>query len=167
MIRSLHQRAGIVTSAAAASIGSLPGSAARPLSSRALSIALENNVATKNSMGTKKCIMYDSRRPFHRSTFGLKSIDDVQVTIESSKSPSSSTKTELSTSSEAEGSTCSQGISNVEEDEEDEQEEMFVTADPVLGIGNIQEWGGPRRGGRMLEPTRFGDWERKGRCSDF
>ncbi|KAJ1641393.1 hypothetical protein T492DRAFT_919289 [Pavlovales sp. CCMP2436] len=25
------------------------------------------------------------------------------------------------------------------------------------------EYGGPRG----LEPTRFGDWERKGRCSDF
>ena len=30
-----------------------------------------------------------------------------------------------------------------------------------------REWGGPRRGGRLPEPTRFGDWERKGRCTDF
>jgi len=29
------------------------------------------------------------------------------------------------------------------------------------------EWGGPTRGGRLLEPTRYGDWERKGRCTDF
>ena len=26
---------------------------------------------------------------------------------------------------------------------------------------------GPMRGGRQQEPTRFGDWERKGRCTDF
>ena len=47
-----------------------------------------------------------------------------------------------------------------------EQEEMFVQADISLGHNKI-EWGGPRRGGRYSEPTRFGDWERKGRCTDF
>jgi Protein of unknown function (DUF1674) len=46
-------------------------------------------------------------------------------------------------------------------DKEDE-EQMFV-----LGPDGTQEWGGPTRGGRHAEPTRFGDWERKGRCSDF
>ena len=51
-------------------------------------------------------------------------------------------------------------------DDEMEQEEMFV--DPHASLGHDKrEWGGPRRGGRLLEPTRFGDWERKGRCSDF
>lgn len=29
------------------------------------------------------------------------------------------------------------------------------------------EYGGPTLGGKLMEPTRFGDWERKGRCSDF
>ncbi|MDX2221729.1 MAG: DUF1674 domain-containing protein [Rhodospirillaceae bacterium] len=29
--------------------------------------------------------------------------------------------------------------------------------------GPVPETGGPKG----LEPTRFGDWERKGRCSDF
>jgi hypothetical protein len=53
------------------------------------------------------------------------------------------------------------------EDEEDEQEEMFVVAHPLLGLGDIREWGGPTRGGALSEPTRFGDWERKGRCTDF
>ena len=48
-----------------------------------------------------------------------------------------------------------------EEAEEDEMEEMFVQG--PAGI----EWGGPTRGGNRPEPTRFGDWERKGRCSDF
>ena len=49
-----------------------------------------------------------------------------------------------------------------DDDDDDEYEEMFVrTNDDRL------EWGGPLRGGRMLEPTRFGDWERKGRCTDF
>mmetsp|Transcript_6901 Transcript_6901/g.9014 ORF Transcript_6901/g.9014 Transcript_6901/m.9014 type:complete len:168 (-) Transcript_6901:165-668(-) len=51
-------------------------------------------------------------------------------------------------------------------DSEEEQEEMFV--DPHESLGHSQrEWGGPRRGGRLAEPTRFGDWERKGRCTDF
>ena len=29
------------------------------------------------------------------------------------------------------------------------------------------EWGGPRKGGRFPEPTRYGDWEQKGRVTDF
>lgn len=41
------------------------------------------------------------------------------------------------------------------EDETEEYVDMFNT--------ETGEWGGPRG----LEPTRFGDWERKGRCSDF
>lgn len=53
-----------------------------------------------------------------------------------------------------------------EDDDEMEQEEMFV--DPHDSFKhNVREWGGPRRGGRLPEPTRFGDWERKGRCTDF
>lgn len=48
-----------------------------------------------------------------------------------------------------------------DEDEDDDMEEMFVAT--AIGL----EWGGPMRGGRMQEPTRFGDWERRGRCSDF
>lgn len=45
--------------------------------------------------------------------------------------------------------------------EDDGIEDMFV--DTRMG----KEWGGPMRGGRHLEPTRFGDWERQGRASDF
>ena len=53
-----------------------------------------------------------------------------------------------------------------DDDDEDEFEEMFV--DPHVSLGHQQkEWGGPTRGGRLAEPTRFGDWERKGRCTDF
>ena len=48
------------------------------------------------------------------------------------------------------------------EEEEDEYEDMFVKT-----VFKDIEWGGPLRGGRMLEPTRFGDWERKGRVTDF
>ena len=51
-------------------------------------------------------------------------------------------------------------------DDEMEQEEMFVDAHESFEF-QIPEWGGPRRGGRFPEPTRYGDWERKGRCSDF
>ena len=50
---------------------------------------------------------------------------------------------------------------DVETDDEDDMEDMFV--DTSMG----KEWGGPTRGGRMPEPTRFGDWERKGRATDF
>jgi hypothetical protein len=52
------------------------------------------------------------------------------------------------------------------DDDEMEQEEMWVDADPSLSTDK-REWGGPTRGGRLPEPTRYGDWERKGRCSDF
>ena len=48
-----------------------------------------------------------------------------------------------------------------DDDEENDMEEMFV--DGPAGV----EWGGPTRGGARPEPTRFGDWERKGRASDF
>ncbi len=51
---------------------------------------------------------------------------------------------------------------NIEDDDDEEYEDMFVKTN----FNNI-EWGGPLRGGRMPEPTRFGDWERKGRCTDY
>ena len=50
---------------------------------------------------------------------------------------------------------------NGNDDELDELEDMFV-----MGPKGI-EWNGPTRGGRQPEPTRYGDWERKGRASDF
>ncbi|KAL3670275.1 hypothetical protein V7S43_004588 [Phytophthora oleae] len=41
-------------------------------------------------------------------------------------------------------------------------------AEETVAIGpSGMEYGGPTRGGKLKEPTRFGDWERKGRCSDF
>ena len=51
-------------------------------------------------------------------------------------------------------------VDEIDEDDA-ELEDMFV--DTSMG----KEWGGPTRGGRMPEPTRFGDWERKGRATDF
>jgi hypothetical protein len=48
-----------------------------------------------------------------------------------------------------------------EDEEVDDLEEMFI--DGPAGV----EWGGPTRGGQRPEPTRYGDWERKGRASDF
>lgn len=47
-------------------------------------------------------------------------------------------------------------------DDEDEYEDMFVQT----SFDDI-EWGGPMRGGSLPEPTRFGDWERNGRCTDY
>jgi len=52
-------------------------------------------------------------------------------------------------------------------DDDIEMEDMFVTPDLASLTDYGKEWGGPRRGGRFLEPTRFGDWERKCRCTDF
>lgn len=46
-------------------------------------------------------------------------------------------------------------------DELEELEEMFI-----MGPAGI-EWNGPTRGGARPEPTRYKDWERKGRCTDF
>jgi hypothetical protein len=45
---------------------------------------------------------------------------------------------------------------------DDDENDMVDMIDPATG-----EWGGPTRGGSLPEPTRFGDWERKGRVSDF
>jgi hypothetical protein len=45
---------------------------------------------------------------------------------------------------------------------DDDDDAGVPMVDPKTG-----EWGGPTRGGTRPEPTRFGDWERNGRCSDF
>lgn len=37
------------------------------------------------------------------------------------------------------------------------------TVPPAVSPGGAEEIGGPRG----PEPTRFGDWEKAGRCSDF
>ena len=58
------------------------------------------------------------------------------------------------------------GHDDHEDDDGLEGEAMFVEAHPSFEFAG-REWGGPRRGGRLPEPTRYGDWERKGRCSDF
>lgn len=49
-----------------------------------------------------------------------------------------------------------------DDDDEDDDEVDVVDIGPA-GV----EYGGPQRGGKFKEPTRFGDWERKGRCTDF
>ena len=48
-------------------------------------------------------------------------------------------------------------------DAEDAEDYIDMWIDGPAG----SEWGGPTRGGELAEPTRFGDWERKGRCTDF
>ena len=47
-------------------------------------------------------------------------------------------------------------------DDYDDDENIFMKT----SFNNI-EWGGPLRNGNYLEPTRFGDWEKKGRCTDY
>ena len=55
---------------------------------------------------------------------------------------------------------CSQPT-DIDDDNLEDLEEMFV-----MGPAGM-EWNGPTRGGARPEPTRYGDWERKGRASDF
>ena len=49
--------------------------------------------------------------------------------------------------------------------DEDEVDEDVDSDDDMVDVVNAEtgEWGGPRG----PEPTRFGDWEVKGRCTDF
>ena len=71
----------------------------------------------------------------------------------------------LTKSTAIDTSTCG-GDHDLDDDDEMEQEDMFVEPHESF-VFRTMEWGGPRRGGRYPEPTRYGDWERKGRCTDF
>lgn len=85
------------------------------------------------------------------------------------KPPAANDEKEVQVVSSSCGDIDSSDHDNDDDDFDDdgmEQEEMFVEAHSSFGHNKV-EWGGPRRGGRLPEPTRFGDWERKGRCSDF
>lgn len=48
------------------------------------------------------------------------------------------------------------------EDVSDDEQDMVPMIDDKTG-----EWNGPTRGGTRPEPTRYGDWERNGRVTDF
>lgn len=142
----------------------------RPLASFPASLSRTGAAAVLKVCSLHAIKFHPSWRLIHASpSCHLKSTKNVHVTIESKGS--TTTEHEISSSSSNNNnnntSPCSLGITSSTEEEEEEQEEMFVIADPVLGLGNNREWGGPRRGGSMPEPTRFGDWERKGRCTDF
>uniref|UniRef100_A0A7S4SSZ6 Succinate dehydrogenase assembly factor 4, mitochondrial n=1 Tax=Ditylum brightwellii TaxID=49249 RepID=A0A7S4SSZ6_9STRA len=92
--------------------------------------------------------------------------DGVKITKTTASNDASPQEDNIQSSSEA--SSCSQGFPSLDEDDEDDTEEMFVAPHPSLCLDeSMKEWGGPRRGGALAEPTRFGDWERKGRCTDF
>lgn len=59
-------------------------------------------------------------------------------------------------------------IAHHDHDDEDQDDEDDEDMEDMVAIGPAgKEWGGPTRGGKFKEPTRYGDWERKGRCSDF
>ena len=51
-------------------------------------------------------------------------------------------------------------------DDDDDNDNLYENMFVYTNFQNI-EWGGPLRGGTLPEPTRYGDWERKGRCSDY
>lgn len=87
------------------------------------------------------------------------------VRFHETKSGSDSTSTQVSASffdkEQVSISDTTDKALNIDDDDEEDMEQMFVEG--PAGI----EWGGPTRGGARPEPTRFGDWERKGRASDF
>ena len=65
------------------------------------------------------------------------------------------------TTTKKEPEKCGTTPNPAEDNDLNEWEEMFVQGPAGM------EWNGPTRGGARPEPTRFGDWERKGRVSDF
>ena len=85
-----------------------------------------------------------------------------QLTLSSSRIPDRAASIEKTSKIKAENidGKCS-SEDNEDAPVDDELENMFH--DGPCGI----EWNGPTRGGRRPEPTRYGDWERKGRVSDF
>ena len=87
------------------------------------------------------------------------------VRYHETKSGSDATSTEFPASffdkEQVSNSNTTDTALNNDDDDDEDMEEMFVEG--PAGI----EWGGPTRGGARPEPTRFGDWERKGRASDF
>jgi hypothetical protein len=57
---------------------------------------------------------------------------------------------------------------DLDHDDDDGESDDDDDMEDVVDIGpSGKEYGGPQRGGKFKEPTRFGDWERKGRCTDF
>lgn len=179
MLRALYYRSNGIIVTAIESVRSAPHQRLSRTMLTASSEDIMRNFSketAKSEVGSVDYPVFLSYRSFHGSASHLKSMDDVHINIESGSSKNTNAEKSSSTldssqnsgeASSSSGSACSQGIPNDVEEEEEDQEEMFVVADPVLKMGNIREWGGPRRGGTLAEPTRFGDWERKGRCTDF
>ncbi|KAL7521680.1 hypothetical protein ACHAWX_006354 [Stephanocyclus meneghinianus] len=125
---------------------------------------LATNRGTCRNSVVNECMLPICKRYYQKSAVEFKYDDNVFVAIEKSRNGSATTHAQ--DTSLVSNKSC--GTPTDKNDEEEmEQEDMFVTADPILGHGAILEWGGPRRGGSLMEPTRFGDWERKGRCTDF
>lgn len=136
--------------------------------SNALPSLQSNSTSTSTARTIRSC--YPVQSSAFSSWFGNKSAEnsnDVNSYHDTSGTRSSST-TDAVMVEKVKIAACGDIDSDDEDDDEMEQEEMFVEAhvSPAFEHG-ATEWGGPRRGGRFPEPTRFGDWERKGRCSDF
>lgn len=134
----------------------LQKSVGRSIANKSLRCSLRSEAAAVHEILYAENRFQNPLRSYQTSPAVQQPKDEVHVSIETSKASG------IQSQSGKKDSKC-----GPIEDDEMEQEEMFVVADPILGLGEIQEWGGPRRGGRLEEPTRFGDWERKGRCTDF
>mmetsp|Transcript_69332 Transcript_69332/g.77551 ORF Transcript_69332/g.77551 Transcript_69332/m.77551 type:complete len:134 (-) Transcript_69332:195-596(-) len=131
-----------------------------------LSIIPKMALRSKASLSRRSNIVnYIHIYPIIRSLFTFSSENDTIADSASSKASSSSPLSDVKVE-KVKISAC--GDVDSDDDGEMEQEEMFVDAFKSSSFDHrAAEWGGPRRGGRLLEPTRYGDWERKGRCSDF
>ena len=64
----------------------------------------------------------------------------------------------IPTDNDSKTSTPAPPQSGITLDQDDDEEDMVEMFNEETG-----EWNGPRG----LEPTRYGDWESKGRCWDF
>ena len=104
-----------------------------------------------------------SRQPAGRGKSLLEQLTKAIANTTKKLDVASNLNTEAGRQAAAEGKTLTAACGDIPEDEDEEVEMEDMFCDTSMG----REWGGPMRGGRNLEPTRFGDWERKGRCTDF
>lgn len=129
------------------------------------------NMNTNNSNVSEisKYFRSSSSRLNHRRTISNTSVTKSQEDSSSSKVKVSNTSaSETSNDHDEKVKNDDNGAcGTVDDNDEMEQEEMFVDPHDSFEFLNVREWNGPRRGGRLPEPTRYGDWERKGRCTDF
>uniref|UniRef100_A0AAV1T069 Succinate dehydrogenase assembly factor 4, mitochondrial n=1 Tax=Peronospora matthiolae TaxID=2874970 RepID=A0AAV1T069_9STRA len=111
-------------------------------------MALRRVLLFSSSKQTRALVSIVTRHPLRLRFYSSKTIKDEDDVV--TLNPNHGTSTFVAT-----------GIGLDDEEDDDEEDD-----DVALGPSGV-EYGGPMRGGKLKEPTRFGDWERNGRCSDF